>query len=583
MEGGSFCEQNMLMRVPAGVFLCLLIGAIRNVNCLETKEGDGPSFHLNDFQNVIYIAKSNALELNCTVNTTLEKTSSEHFLAWQHNNTWIPSYFTCKIDNNTLQLRKNHIQFGDAGIFVCGMFSNTSKLPINTLHQVKVIVGVKPKRISEETVELVDNYGLPRPQVLSVQWRAQEVNVTYELFVSMHYDSSIWSCVYDSPVYCKKIPKSPDETLSCVVGKDILNNHDIPCKHKGVRCDIFCAKVISKNQFGTVETSKHWNLNHHEKCPPLENVAAVSTGDTFTLTWDRPRLVRSDIRLEYQISYNYTRVLTGQGIQYNKVVRDNTSFSDSVVPYARYIFQITCRMAADQDTKGPPVITEVRSEEGVPSEAPTRCRANNRLPHHVTIGFKVPPVNTWNGIPREFRVSYGNTTKRVKTSLKKLQEGSNGTDSQEIIVNNLVPNRNYTVKVAICTAVDCRWASNEPLCIINSIPNEDVNTKVTKKPDPSSSTYNKLKVVAIIFGIIGGLGLACVFISYLLKKKRVRTRKNSLWTSVGPLFLNGHCGIYEYMSNETVNSTGDSELYDNINVPRQGIDFGVGHLPVSRI
>lgn len=60
MEGGSFCEQNMLMRVPAGVFLCLLIGAIRNVNCLETKEGGKsavfvwkPCFHHargNDFR-----------------------------------------------------------------------------------------------------------------------------------------------------------------------------------------------------------------------------------------------------------------------------------------------------------------------------------------------------------------------------------------------------------------------------------------------------------------------------------------------------------------------------------------------------
>ena len=89
---------------------------------------------------------------------------------------------------------------------------------------------------------------------------------------------------------------------------------------------------------------------------------------------------------------------------------------------------------------------------------------------------KVPPVNTWNGIPREFLVSYGNTTERVNTSLKELQEGSNGSDTLEVKLNGLQPHRNYSAMVAICTAVGCKWASNE-LCIINSVPSDEVNTK----------------------------------------------------------------------------------------------------------
>ena len=89
---------------------------------------------------------------------------------------------------------------------------------------------------------------------------------------------------------------------------------------------------------------------------------------------------------------------------------------------------------------------------------------------------QVPPVNTWNGIPREFLVSYGNTTERVKTSLKELQEGSNGSDTLEVKLNGLQPHRNYSAMVAICTAVGCKWASNE-LCIINSMPSDEVNTK----------------------------------------------------------------------------------------------------------
>ena len=124
---------------------------------------------------------------------------------------------------------------------------------------------MKPKEITQKLVKLVDVYGLPVPQVLSVQWSAQEVNVTYELFVSMHYDRTTWSCVFDSQAYCKQIPRYLNETLSCQVGEDVIENFDVPCKNQGIRCDIFCAKVISKNQFGTVETTrpKHWNLQHH--------------------------------------------------------------------------------------------------------------------------------------------------------------------------------------------------------------------------------------------------------------------------------------------------------------------------------
>lgn len=572
------------MRVLTSLFLFLLIGAIRNVNCLETKEGDELSFQLKDFQDVIYTANSYALELNCTVNWTLKKTTSKHFLAWKHNNTLIPSCFTRTIDNSTLQLRRNHTQFADTGVYICGVFSNSSKLPIITFHQVRVIIGVKPKEITQKLVKLVDVYGLPVPQVLSVQWSAQEVNVTYELFVSMLYDHTTWSCVFDSQAYCKQIPRYLNETLSCQVGEDAIENFDVPCKNKGIRCDIFCAKVIAKNQFGTVETTrpKHWNLQHHEMCPPLENVKAVSTRDSFTLTWDHPRLVKSKVPLDYHITYNFTRILTGQGTRYSKVVRDNTSFSDNAVHFARYSFQITCSMAADVDTKGPPVIAQVKSKEGIPSEAPTRCQANNRLSHSVTIEFKVPPVNTWNGIPREFLVSYGNTTERVKTSLKELQEGSNGSDTLEVKLNGLQPHRNYSAMVAICTAVGCKWASNE-LCIINSMPSDEVNTKVTEKPDPTLSTYKVLKVVAIVCGTVGGLSLACVFIAYLRKRKRVGARKSSLWTAIGgPLFPNGHCD-YQYMSNEKGNSSEDSELYERINATTQSIDLGVGKLPVSRI
>lgn len=115
---------------------------------------DELSFQLKDFQDVIYTANSYALELNCTVNWTLKKTTSKHFLAWKHNNTLIPSCFTRTIDNSTLQLRRNHTQFADTGVYICGVFSNFSKFPIVTFHQVRVIIGGMYYKIWICTVQL---------------------------------------------------------------------------------------------------------------------------------------------------------------------------------------------------------------------------------------------------------------------------------------------------------------------------------------------------------------------------------------------------------------------------------------------
>ena len=90
---------------------------------------------------MIYIAKNDALELNCSVNGTIQEGYLKH-LAWKHNSTLIQGNFTRTVINNTtLQLKKNHTQFGDAGVYVCGVFTNSSKIPNITLRHVRVIVG----------------------------------------------------------------------------------------------------------------------------------------------------------------------------------------------------------------------------------------------------------------------------------------------------------------------------------------------------------------------------------------------------------------------------------------------------------
>lgn len=105
------------------------------------------------------------------------------------------------------------------------------------------------------------------PKTLTLQWPALEVNVTYELVVSTH--SHYWSCMFDHSTHYKLKPKYRNELLSCQVGVDVLNDTSHRCSLRPpdpfTRCDIFCAKVIARNHFGTSETklAMHWNLRRH--------------------------------------------------------------------------------------------------------------------------------------------------------------------------------------------------------------------------------------------------------------------------------------------------------------------------------
>ena len=99
---------------------------------------------------------------------------------------------------------------------------------------------------------------------------------------------------------------------------------------------------------------------------------------------------------------------------------------------------------------------------------------------HLVIGHllfvQVPPIDTWNGKPRNFLVHYGEHKEVVNTSLDDLRRAlSNSSATPKTVLKNLDPHSNYTVRVAMST--EGGYGEFSKPCFIQAIPEEDSNTK----------------------------------------------------------------------------------------------------------
>ena len=88
---------------------------------------------------------------------------------------------------------------------------------------------------------------------------------------------------------------------------------------------------------------------------------------------------------------------------------------------------------------------------------------------------QVPSITTWNGKPNKFLVYYDDQRVAVNTSLAELQTRNNRSATGGVLLTNLDPGKNYTVRVAMCTGGGCGNRS-EP-CFIGDNPEDDSNVK----------------------------------------------------------------------------------------------------------
>ncbi|KAL9985047.1 hypothetical protein ACROYT_G007404 [Oculina patagonica] len=556
----------MLMNVLASGVLFLFIGPFKHVSAGETKEAG----QVKSWQDV-YIAVNDTLELNCSIDGTIHNIHPTQ-LAWKHDSEWVLN-FTHIVNNNTVQLRKNHMHYEDAGVYECGLVNNSK---FQSAQSFTVVVGEKPLGINRHQYN-VKVYGNPVQEV-TVEWPAQQANVTYELIVGRVPAGDMF-CEFRNASQCKRTARYQNEMLSCYMGMDVLGKlfrrgeliygGNCTAGASRRRCDIFCAKVIVKNAFGTSESDQaHWNLDHESKCPPVRNLS-VSLGDNVTtVSWQRPRLVEGAGRLIYYVTYVITPILTGKrlpsksfetkGKCYTINCTEYVSIKDPIVPFARYSFSARCNLYVQAKEAGPAVYTEVTSKQAAPSEAPHSCEVKNRSRHDAFVSWKASSIDTWNGIPRKFLVYYDNHSVVVNTSLDELQPRTNRSATPGTMLTNLDPLKRYTVNVAMCTGGDCGKFSQ---CLIpEMVTEEDSTAKVVTSPDKTDNAGVTIWI-AIAIGVFFGLSLVA-FIARSIRRKRARRKQQgSLIDRLGP--LNGN-HPYENYLDDRPSYCEDGQEYDCI-------------------
>ncbi|XP_020606313.1 uncharacterized protein LOC110045060 isoform X3 [Orbicella faveolata] len=449
----------------------------------------------------VYIAVNDTLELNCSINATIHNIHPTQ-LGWKHHGLILIN-FTCILNNNTIQLRKNHTQYDDAGVYECGLF-NSAKF--QSVQKIVVVVGEKPQSISRQQFN-VAVYGFPVQEVI-VKWPTLQANVTNELFVGRVPADDPFDCVFNSTAQYRRTPEFQNEMLSCHIGTDVLGklfqgdelwDH---CSNPFYTCSVLCVKVVVKNSFGVSESDPaRWNLVHETLCPPLRNLTVSFGEHHFTASWQCQQV---EMRVDYDVTYVITPVLTGETspLQTFKARAKNCTeyvfrSTHAIIPFAWYNFTATCSMRFQ---KGPAVHTEVKSKEAAPSEAPPSCEVKNRSRHKASVYWKLPPISTWNGKPNKFLVYYGDQRVAVNTSLAELLTLPDRSPAP-VKLKNLDPGKNYTVSVAMCTAGGCGNMS-EP-CFILENNEDDSDTIVASVASPDRTGMITGLVIAI--GAVAGL------------------------------------------------------------------------------
>ena len=84
----------------------------------------------------VYIALNDTLKLNCSINATIQSIHPTQ-LGWKHN-ALILLDFTHVLNGNTIQMRKNHTQYDDAGVYECGFYNSSRFQPVQ---KILVMVG----------------------------------------------------------------------------------------------------------------------------------------------------------------------------------------------------------------------------------------------------------------------------------------------------------------------------------------------------------------------------------------------------------------------------------------------------------
>lgn len=267
-------------------------------------------------------------------------------------------------------------------------------------------------------------------------------------------------------------------------------------------------------------------------CTKPQNFKVMESGKrNLTLTWEpAPHMGKQTSSLCYRIWYGSAQAKSNESVDIKmelslaKTELSRAHTFHDLLPYTQYRFFIQCSLrfclSGWGALSGP--LTGMTNEE-VPVKAPefenwsvANIAQDKR---DVTVVWKLPPRNTWNGIPREFQIDFwqvlsenGSSTP-IPNSNRNLQIKNGSVTTATLPALNRFTD--YQSQISMCTTQGCGPESSPWFLKGDTKP---------PNPVPHGESNNNLNIW-IIVGTITGIFVVIVVIVIAWTRRRQR-RKN---------------------------------------------------------
>ncbi|KXJ12173.1 netrin receptor DCC [Exaiptasia diaphana] len=446
--------------------------------------------------------KGQRLVLNCT---TINKKFNNHDLHWSKDGKAIPGK---RVDNNTLQIVKSNIDVTDGGGYRCAIIQQTHL--IRSI-QIYVTVGELPLRPTDISWRNINNR-------ICISWSPVSSNSGFPVTYKIRYrcvtecDDENSDDEYDSSkirwsVGCRNPRQDPREKLFCC-----LKYVDLFVKYEAV--------VMATNLLGS-SSSKPFNFTRDIQTTPLPPKSLKLQAKGYceiTLEWSPPHYFM-DWKTKYAIYYNALGDTKNKSI----ITEDNGQRYYRITglkPFTKYTVYVAA-IDSPSGTVGFPVgpVSIVTREEN-PSNAPEITDwssiedPSNKELRNVTIKWKLPPKESWNGRLTKYIIQYRRINSPIDStsanSWGKKMTIDNSSAAEGTIVKIRVDSA-YEVEMQMCNNAGCGGIGNRVVITAEAGHKIESNKELMK--DKTAILYIALAVIVFVL-------VAVLLLVIVLKAKR---------------------------------------------------------------
>ncbi|KAL9985044.1 hypothetical protein ACROYT_G007401 [Oculina patagonica] len=320
---------------------------------------------------------------------------------------------------------------------------------------------------------------------------------------------TIYRVKYCTSGECESTTTGP-YSLGCIVNTTSLQK-ELQCRITAKTLFPFQFYFIVEIQTSSgvfISNRKSCRLLTNTQCTRPQNLTVIATGKrTLSVSWEpAPFMGGQTLLLCYKIWYATAQDKTNESVELPSEGESKLSWTISdLYPYTEYTFFIQCSFADCYKGWGlfdGPVTG--RTDEEAPAEAPefrnwsiSNISSDKR---DVTVVWKLPPSNTWNGVPKRFSIDFWQVAEEngssipIPNSSRNLQIDDGF--ATEATLFGLSRFADYKTQISMCTTEGCG-----PRSVPLPFAGDKKPNKLTVTGDPSDDG----SFIWIVLGIVAGL------------------------------------------------------------------------------